>query len=64
MISRVRRKFGAPITFTDMNASHVRDGYVECTSYQDKTFSIKKLEKDVGIQIVPKVREASTQTKW
>ncbi|KFQ85654.1 WD repeat-containing protein 63, partial [Phoenicopterus ruber ruber] len=64
MISRVRRKFGAPVTFTDKNASHVKDSYVECTSYQDKTFSIKMLEKDVGIQMVPKVREASTQTKW
>ncbi|KAK4820072.1 hypothetical protein QYF61_019014 [Mycteria americana] len=64
MISRVRRKFGAPITFTDTNASHVKGSYVECTSYQDKTFSIKMLEKDVGIEMVPKVREASTQTKW
>ncbi|KAM6199951.1 dynein axonemal intermediate chain 3 [Sarcoramphus papa] len=64
MISRVRRKFGAPITFTDKNASRVKDSYVECTSYQDKAFSIKMLEKDVGIQMVPKVREASTQTKW
>ncbi|NXO55864.1 WDR63 protein, partial [Aramus guarauna] len=64
MISRVRRKFGAPITFTDKNASRVKDSYVECTSYQDKNFSIKMLEKDVGVQMVPKVREASTQTKW
>ncbi|KFQ63541.1 WD repeat-containing protein 63, partial [Pelecanus crispus] len=64
MISRVRRKFGAPITFTDKNASHVKDSYVECTSYQDKTYSIKMLEKNVGIQMVPKLREASTQTKW
>ncbi|KAK1210332.1 DNAI3 protein, partial [Pygoscelis papua] len=64
MISRVRRKFGAPITFTDKNASHVKDSYIECTSYHDKTFSIKMLEKDVGVQMVPKVREASTQTKW
>ncbi|NXW26687.1 WDR63 protein, partial [Phaetusa simplex] len=63
-ISRIRRKFGAPITFTDKNASHVKDSYVECTSYQDKAFSIKMLEKNVGIQMVPKVREASTQTKW
>ncbi|NXQ82645.1 WDR63 protein, partial [Nyctibius grandis] len=64
MISRVRRKFGAPITFTDKNASHVKDSYFECTSYQDKNFSIKMLEKDVGVQMVPKLREASTQTKW
>uniref|UniRef100_A0A8D0FI05 Dynein axonemal intermediate chain 3 n=1 Tax=Strix occidentalis caurina TaxID=311401 RepID=A0A8D0FI05_STROC len=64
VISQVHRKFGAPITFTDKNASHVKESYVECTSYQDKTFSIKMLEKDVGVQMVPKVREASTQTKW
>ncbi|XP_064928729.1 dynein axonemal intermediate chain 3 isoform X2 [Columba livia] len=63
-ISRVRRKFGAPITFTDKNASHVKDSYLECTSYQDKSFSIKMLEKDVGIQMVPKLREAITQTTW
>ncbi|NWI50354.1 WDR63 protein, partial [Calyptomena viridis] len=63
-ISRVRRKFGAPITFTDKNASDEKDGYVECTSYEDKTFSIKMLERDVGVQMVPKVKEASTQTKW
>ncbi|NXF06603.1 WDR63 protein, partial [Smithornis capensis] len=63
-ISRVRRKFGAPITFTDRNASDVQDSYAECTSYEDKTFSIKMLERDVGMQMVPKVKEASTQTKW
>ncbi|POI26984.1 hypothetical protein CIB84_009266, partial [Bambusicola thoracicus] len=64
MFSRRHGKFGAPIRFTDRNASHVKDSYVECTSYQDKTFSIKVLEKDVGVQMVPKVREASTQTDW
>ncbi|XP_040533261.1 dynein axonemal intermediate chain 3 isoform X1 [Gallus gallus] len=64
MFSRGYGKFGAPITLTDRNASHVKDSYVECTSYQDKTFSIKVLEKDVGVQMVPKVREASTQTEW
>ncbi|XP_071606663.1 dynein axonemal intermediate chain 3 isoform X1 [Heliangelus exortis] len=64
MISRVRRKFGAPITFSDTNASHVKENYIECTSYQDKTFSNKILEKDMSVQMVPKVREACTQTKW
>ncbi|NXP27266.1 WDR63 protein, partial [Scytalopus superciliaris] len=63
-ISRVCRKFGAPIAFTDKNASHEKDSYVECTSYEDKTFSIQLLERDVGMQVVPKVREVSTQTKW
>uniref|UniRef100_A0A674ITB9 WD repeat domain 63 n=1 Tax=Terrapene triunguis TaxID=2587831 RepID=A0A674ITB9_9SAUR len=64
MISRVRREFGSKVKFTDRNASSVKDGYIECTSYQDKNFSIMKLEKDVGAQVVPKVREMSTQTKW
>uniref|UniRef100_A0A8C0IJA7 Dynein axonemal intermediate chain 3 n=1 Tax=Chelonoidis abingdonii TaxID=106734 RepID=A0A8C0IJA7_CHEAB len=64
MISRVRREFGSKVKFTDRNASSVKDGYIECTSYQDKNFSIKKLENDVGAQVVPKVREMSTQTKW
>uniref|UniRef100_A0A8C4W6M9 Dynein axonemal intermediate chain 3 n=1 Tax=Gopherus evgoodei TaxID=1825980 RepID=A0A8C4W6M9_9SAUR len=64
MISRVRREFGSKVKFTDRNASSVKDGYIECTSYQDKNFSIKKLEKDVGAQVVPKVKEMSTQTKW
>ncbi|NWW78384.1 WDR63 protein, partial [Climacteris rufus] len=63
-VSRERRKFGAPITFSDKNASHEKDSYAECTSYEDKTFSIQILERDVGVQTVPKVRETSTQTKW
>uniref|UniRef100_A0A8C3SEI9 WD repeat-containing protein 63 n=1 Tax=Chelydra serpentina TaxID=8475 RepID=A0A8C3SEI9_CHESE len=64
MISRVRREFGSKVKFTDRNASSVKDGYIECTSYQDKNFIIKKLEKDVGAQVIPKVKEMSTQTKW
>ncbi|NXP00041.1 WDR63 protein, partial [Certhia brachydactyla] len=63
-ISRVRRKFGAPITFTDKNASDDKDCYAECTAYEDDTFSIKMLERDVGVQMVPKLRETGTQTKW
>uniref|UniRef100_U3JUL5 Dynein axonemal intermediate chain 3 n=1 Tax=Ficedula albicollis TaxID=59894 RepID=U3JUL5_FICAL len=63
-ISRARRKFGAPITFTDKNASDDKDSYAECTAYEDDTFSIKLLERDVGVQMVPKLRETSTQTKW
>ncbi|NXR61545.1 WDR63 protein, partial [Rhadina sibilatrix] len=63
-ISRVRRKFGAPITFSDKNASDEKDSYAECTAYEDETFSIKMLERDVGVQVVPKLRETSTQTKW
>ncbi|XP_067997278.1 dynein axonemal intermediate chain 3 isoform X1 [Melanerpes formicivorus] len=64
MVSQVRRNFGAPIEFTDRNASCTAGSYVEYTSYQDQTFSIKMLEKDMGVQMIPKIREASTQTRW
>ncbi|KAL9845931.1 dynein axonemal intermediate chain 3 isoform 2-T2 [Geothlypis trichas] len=63
-ISRARRQFGAPITFTDKNAADDKESYAECTAYEDNTFSIKMLERDVGVQMVPKLREVSTQTKW
>eukprot|EP00079_Xenopus_tropicalis_P034866 XP_017948637.1 PREDICTED: WD repeat-containing protein 63-like [Xenopus tropicalis] len=64
MISRIQRKFGAKVNFGDHNASDVKDGYMECTSYQDKRFSIKINERDTGIQVVPFTQENSTQTKW
>lgn len=64
MISRKRGDFGAPVKFSDHNASSVKDGYIECTSYPDKNFVIKQMEKDVGMQVVPQIKEISTQTKW
>ncbi|XP_055486751.1 dynein axonemal intermediate chain 3 [Leucoraja erinacea] len=64
MISRVRRMFGAPVRFADRNDAEMKDSYVECASYQDKSFNIKKLERDIGIQAVSKLQESSTQTKW
>ncbi|XP_075038119.1 dynein axonemal intermediate chain 3 [Mixophyes fleayi] len=64
MISRVHREFGAPISFSDHNASDEKDGYMECAPYQDKRFNIKPKERDVGVQVVPLIQEQSTQTKW
>ncbi|XP_006898441.1 PREDICTED: WD repeat-containing protein 63 [Elephantulus edwardii] len=64
MISRKRREFGAPIKFSDYDASSVKDTYIECTAYQDKNFTVKQLEKDVALLAVPKVSDISTQTKW
>ncbi|XP_030062184.1 dynein axonemal intermediate chain 3 [Microcaecilia unicolor] len=64
MVSRIRRHFGAPVFFDDHNASDVKDGYIECTSYEDKRFVIKRIEKNIGIQVVPNLRDCSTQTKW
>ncbi|XP_041063784.1 dynein intermediate chain 3, axonemal [Carcharodon carcharias] len=64
MISRIRREFGAPVVFDDRNDAETKDSYIECTSYQDKNFSIKKLERDIGIQAVKILEESSTQTEW
>lgn len=64
MISRKRHEFGAPIKFSDQNASSVKDGYIECTAYPDKNFAIKLFEKDVGMQAIPQVMDTSTQTRW
>ncbi|KAI4580533.1 hypothetical protein MJT46_019302, partial [Ovis ammon polii x Ovis aries] len=64
MISRKRSEFGAPIKFSDQNASSVKDAYIECTAYPDKNFTLKQLERDVGMQVVPQIKETSTQTRW
>ncbi|XP_069594088.1 dynein axonemal intermediate chain 3 [Ranitomeya imitator] len=64
MISRLHREFGSRVAFSDCNASDVKDGYMECASYQDKRFSVKPKERDSGIQAVPSLQEQSTQTKW
>lgn len=59
--SRVRRKFGAQVCFSDRN---VADGYLECASYQDSRFSIKQMQRDSGMQAVPALQSSSAQTQW
>ncbi|XP_037626290.1 dynein intermediate chain 3, axonemal isoform X1 [Sebastes umbrosus] len=62
--SRVRRKFGAPVCFSDRNTADAKDGYLECASYQDSRFSIKQMQRDCGIQAVPILQSSSAQTQW
>lgn len=50
-VQRVRREFGAPVTFADRNAGDVKDGYIECAPYEDKAFDLKRMELDKGIQV-------------
>ena len=50
-ISRKRREFGAPIFFSDRNVSDVKDGLVECPSFEDDNYSLMKTELDKGIQV-------------
>ncbi|XP_063056855.1 dynein axonemal intermediate chain 3 isoform X2 [Engraulis encrasicolus] len=63
-ISRVRREFGAPISFSDRNALETKDAFMECVSYEDKRFSLKEMEGSRGAQAIPDAQTASTQTKW
>ncbi|XP_033478374.2 dynein axonemal intermediate chain 3 [Epinephelus lanceolatus] len=62
--SRVRRKFGAPVCFSDRNTADAKDGYLECASYQDSRFSIKQMQRDCGMQAVPRLQSSSAQTQW
>ncbi|XP_032753103.1 WD repeat-containing protein 63 [Rattus rattus] len=64
MISRKRSQFGAPVTFRDQNASSVKDAYIECTSYADKSYTLTQVEKDIGLQVIAEVKDTSTQTRW
>ncbi|XP_054092466.1 dynein axonemal intermediate chain 3 isoform X1 [Callithrix jacchus] len=64
MISQKRSEFGAPVKFSDQNASSVKDAYIECTAYPDKNFTLKQLEKEVGMQAIPQIKDISTQTEW
>lgn len=50
-ISRKRRKFGVPVTFSDRNVSDAKDGFVECPSYEDDGYGLLKKELDKGIQV-------------
>uniref|UniRef100_A0A8P4G9M5 Dynein axonemal intermediate chain 3 n=1 Tax=Dicentrarchus labrax TaxID=13489 RepID=A0A8P4G9M5_DICLA len=62
--SRVRRKFGVPVCFSDRNTADAKDGYLECASYQDSRFSIKQMQRDCGMQAVPRLQSSSAQTQW
>ena len=50
-ISRKRREFGVPVTFSDRNVSDAKDGFVECPSYEDDGYGLLKKELDKGIQV-------------
>ena len=51
-VKRKRREFGAPCQFTDRNVADAKDGYIECTSYKDKTFDLQTVELDKGTQVI------------
>ncbi|XP_019749897.1 dynein axonemal intermediate chain 3 [Hippocampus comes] len=62
--SRARRNFGIPVSLSDRNVTDVKDGILECVSYQDRRFNIKLLQRDCGVQAIPIVQSSSAQTLW
>uniref|UniRef100_A0A3B5ALS7 WD repeat domain 63 n=1 Tax=Stegastes partitus TaxID=144197 RepID=A0A3B5ALS7_9TELE len=62
--SRMRKKFGRPVCFSDLNAADAKDSCVECASYKDSRFSIKQMQRDCGMQAVPRLQSSSAQTQW
>ena len=50
-VRRVRKAFGGETYFSDRNVNDAKDGLIECTSFEDQTFTLKKLELDMGIQV-------------
>ncbi|KAM9444629.1 dynein axonemal intermediate chain 3 [Clarias gariepinus] len=63
-VSRVRRAFGAPVVFTDLNALETKSAYTESASTQDKSFSIRKLQQERGTQAIVTTTDSSSQTTW
>lgn len=68
--SRVRREFGAPISFSDRDADitatdqGLSASYLSCQPFAETNFSIKKLEMDRGVQAVAEITDGSSQTQW
>lgn len=50
-IVRVRKDFGAPVTFKDRNVGDAKDAYIECTAYEDASFDVVKIEQDCATQV-------------
>ena len=51
-VKRVRRHFGAPCSFTNRDSGQTKQSVIECLSYEDRGFDLKKVELDSGIQVM------------
>ncbi|XP_068176515.1 dynein axonemal intermediate chain 3 [Antennarius striatus] len=63
-LSRLQRKFGAPVSFSDQDPARAKNSYAEYDPYEDSRFSIKQMERDCGVQAVHRVQSLTTQTQW
>ncbi|CAL8306342.1 unnamed protein product [Lota lota] len=60
-VSRARRHFGAPVSFSDRAAV---DDIPKCVSFKDEKFSIVRMERECGVQAIPSLTNSSAQTVW
>ncbi|XP_048581354.1 dynein axonemal intermediate chain 3 [Nematostella vectensis] len=63
-ISRLRREFGAPVSFTTHSATDAKGGLIDCPSYDEETPSFKKMEFEKAIQAVSVLEDVGSQTDW
>ncbi|XP_059384539.1 dynein axonemal intermediate chain 3 isoform X1 [Carassius carassius] len=63
-ISPLLRRCGAPVFFSDRGALDRKEGFVECPSYQDKSFSIRAMERHTAVQASSDTKHSTTQTLW
>lgn len=64
-IAKLRRAFGSACKFTDKNVDQIKNGYAECTSYEDKQYSgLSRIELEKGVQAAAAVELVGTQTHW
>ena len=63
-VKRKRKEFGAPCEFTDRNVADAKDGYIECTSYKDKTFDLQTVELDKGTQVSRNFKSLFLLLRW
>ena len=53
-VKRIRREFGAACTLSDRQADKLKDGIIDCPAYEEKSFDLKRMELDRGIQVFVK----------
>ncbi|XP_056305532.1 dynein axonemal intermediate chain 3 [Danio aesculapii] len=60
----LERRCGVHAHFSDRNALDWKEALVECSSYEDKSFSITLMERDSSTQTCRDNTHTSTQTLW
>ncbi|XP_071953082.1 dynein axonemal intermediate chain 3-like [Antedon mediterranea] len=63
-LKRVRHEFGAPVQFSDRGPDDAKDGYIECVAYEDKNFSVKRMELNKSVQAISETTDNGSQTEW